>query len=87
MEGRCDRAYDFFAIGDTDVGDAFGQRLGQLLTHDGHSTFINGTLYIFMSVDLRTTHSHKKMTRRYTARIDMHIGNVALHIANDLFYA
>ena len=38
-----------------------------------------------MSVDLRATHSHKKMAPGNTARVDMHIGDVTLHITYNLF--
>ena len=43
------------------------------------------SLYILVSVNLRATHSHKKMTIGYTARVNMHIGVITLYITYNLF--
>jgi hypothetical protein len=40
-----------------------------------------------VTIDLRAAHSYEKVTFGHTTRIDMHIGYVALRIADDILYA
>ena len=82
-----DGAYGLLTVGYAHIGDALGKRFGQLLAHDGSGSPLDGTWDVLVSVDLRAAHGYEEVVLGYAPRVDVHIGDVALRIAHDLFNA